>query len=161
MEDNMTHIQLVCFSLGNKLFAVDIMRVREIIVPQKLSPLPCDSDLLDGVINLRGTVVPVMDMRKRLGMPVADDVSAGKLLLVVLAGQLLALAVDDVMEVVSVPIDDINAPTQMASEGGAEFLLGICLSDNRVLMILDIDSVLCTGHSMPVCLHDATLYGQE
>ncbi len=157
----MTHIQLVCFSLGDKLFAVDILRVREILFTQKLSPLPCASDLLEGVVNLRGTVVPVMNMRNRLGMPVADDSSAGKLMIVVLAGQLLALAVDEVMEVVSVPIDDIKAPTRMASEGGTEFLLGICLSENRVFMILDIDSLLCTGRSVPVCLHNTIVQGQE
>lgn len=158
MEGTMTHIQLVCFSLGDKLFAADIMRIREILVPQKLSPLPCDSDLLDGVIDLRGTVIPVMNMRKRLGMPVADDASAGKLLIIALPGQLLALTVDDVMEVVSVPIDEIKAPGRMASEGWSEFLLGICLSDNRVFMILDIDSLLCPDCNEPMYLHDDTIH---
>src|ERR1035437_7816644 len=82
MEGAITQIQLACFSLGDKLFAVDIMRIREILVPQKLSPLPCASDLLEGVINLRGSVVPVMNMRKRFGMPVVEDAPVGKLLIV-------------------------------------------------------------------------------
>ncbi|MDD2582314.1 MAG: chemotaxis protein CheW [Desulfuromonadaceae bacterium] len=155
----MTHIQLVCFNLGDKLFAVDIMRIREILVPQKLSPLPCDSDLLDGVINLRGTVISVMNMRKRLGMPLAVDASDGNLLIIALPGQLLALAVDNVMEVVSVPVADIKEPVQMASEGGAELLLGVCLSNDSVFMILDIDSLLCSNRSIsasaPLCLHNA------
>jgi purine-binding chemotaxis protein CheW len=142
MEDTITHIQLACFSLGDKLFAVDIMRIREILVPQKLSPLPCASDLLEGVINLRGSVIPVMNMRKRFGQPIVDDAPASKLLIVSLVGQLLALVVDDVMEVVSVPVVDIKPPIQTASAVGMEFLLGVCLSNNRVLMILDIDSLL-------------------
>lgn len=148
MEGAITHIQLACFSLGDKLFAVDIMRIREILVPQKLSPLPCASDLLEGVINLRGAVIPVMNMRKRLGMPIIENAPAGKLLIVSLVRQLLALVVDDVMEVISVPVDDIKPPIQMASGVGMEFLLGVCLSNNRVFMLLDIDSLLCTHKSM-------------
>ncbi|OGU17306.1 MAG: chemotaxis protein CheW [Geobacteraceae bacterium GWC2_53_11] len=149
MEGSLTHIQLACFSLGDKLFAVDIMRIREILVPQKLSPLPCTSDLLEGVINLRGTVIPVMNMRKRFGMPALENTSAGKLLIVSLVKQLLAIVVDDVMEVVSVPVAEIKPPIQMTSGVGMEFLLGVCLSNNRVFMILNIDSLLGTGGIFP------------
>jgi len=148
MEGSITHIQLACFSLGDRLFAVDIMRIREILVPQKLSPLPCDSDVLEGVVNLRGTVIPVMNMRKRFGLPVTAGAEAGKLLIVVLASQLLALAVDDVMEVLSVPVADIKPPIQTESGVVAEFLLGVCLSGDRVFMILDIDSLLCSSRNI-------------
>ena len=137
-----THIELACINIGNIQFAVDIMRIREILVPQKLSPLPSASNLLDGVINLRGTVIPVMNMRKRFGMPAEDEVSTGKLLVVSLARQLLALAVDNVMEVISVPVSDIKPPIQNVSGVGMELILGVCLSQDRVFMILDIDSLL-------------------
>jgi purine-binding chemotaxis protein CheW len=143
MEGAITHIQLACFSIGDRLFAVDIMRIREILVPQKLSPLPSASDLLEGVINLRGSVIPVMNMRKRLGLPVVGDIPVGKLLIVSLVNQLLALVVDDVMEVITVAVADIKAPLQMTSGVGMEFTLGVCLSNNSVFMILDIDSLLC------------------
>lgn len=142
MDVATTHIQLACFTLGDKLFAVDIMRIREILVPQKLSPLPSVSNVLDGVINLRGSVIPVMNMRKRFEMPVDADAPAGKLLIVSLVKQLLALVVDDVMEVISVPVTDIKPPIQVASGIGMEYLLGVCLSNNRVYMILDVDSLL-------------------
>lgn len=144
MEDAPTQIQLACFNLGDKLFAVDIMRIREIIVPQKLSPLPCASELLEGVVNLRGAVIPVMNMRKRLGMSGEDGLHSSKLLIVSLVNQLLALVVDDVMEVITIPIADIKPPIQFVSGVGMEFLIGVCLSNNRVFMILNIDSLLCT-----------------
>lgn len=143
MEGAVTHIQLTCFSLRDKLFAVDIMRIREILVPQKLSPLPCSSDLLEGVISLRGAVIPVMNMRKRFGISDPEDAPAGKLLIVTLVRQLLALVVDDVMEIITVPVDDIMPPILMTAGVGMEFLLGVCLSHDRVYMILDIDSLLC------------------
>jgi purine-binding chemotaxis protein CheW len=145
MEAATNQIQLACFTLGDKLFAVDIMRIREILVPQKLSPLPCTSELLEGVINLRGSVIPVMDMRKRFGMSVIDVPPVGKLLIVALVNQLLALLVDDVLEVISVPDTDIMPPAQIASGVGMEFLLGVCLSNDRVFMILDIDSLLSSS----------------
>jgi purine-binding chemotaxis protein CheW len=140
-NSSLSHIQLACFSLGDKLFAVDIMRIREILVPQKLSPLPRASEILDGVINLRGAVIPVMNMRKRFGMA-ENEGRVGKLLIVALAKQLLALAVDDVMEVISVPVSDIKPPISVATGVGMEFLIGVCLANNRVFMILDIDSLL-------------------
>jgi purine-binding chemotaxis protein CheW len=142
MDSTLSNIQLACFSLGDNLFAVDIMRIREIIVPQKLSPMPSASELLEGVINLRGAVIPVMNMRKRFGLPVTDDTPEGKLLIVSLVRQLLALVVDDVMEVITVPVVDIKPPVQITSGFGMEYVLGVCLSQNRVFMILDIDSLL-------------------
>jgi len=144
MEGITTNIQLACFSLGDRLFAVDIMRIREILVPQKLSPLPCSSDLLEGVIDLRGSVIPVMNLRKRFGMPVVEDAHAGKLLIVSLVEQSLALVVDEVIEVISVPVEDLKPPVQMAPGAGMDFLLGVCLYNHCVFMILDIDTLLCS-----------------
>lgn len=152
MEGATTYIQLACFTLGDKLLAVDIMRIREILVPQQLSLLPCNSDVLEGVINLRGAVIPVMNMRKRFGMPVLDNSNSGKLLIVSLVGQLLALVVDDVMEVISVPVSDINPPVKMFTGVTTEFILGVCLSDNRVFMVLDIDSLLCVSSAVNTIL---------
>lgn len=142
MDNSLHEIQLACFNLGDKLFAVDIMRIKEILLPQKLSALPKASDILDGVINLRGNVIPVMNMRKRFQMPVADDNRPGKLVIVSLARQILALMVDDVMEVITVSTGEIKPPMQLAVGVDMEFLLGICLSDDRIFMILDIDSLL-------------------
>lgn len=142
MTGEISDIQLACFSLGDRLFAVDIMRIREILLPQKLSSLPCASDLLDGVINLRGNVIPVMNMRKRFGMPLEEDAKPGKLLIVSLARQMLALMVDDVMEVITVPVREIKPPLLMGLGVGMEFLLGVCLSNERVFMILNIDLLL-------------------
>jgi purine-binding chemotaxis protein CheW len=142
MDNDFQDIQLACFNLGVNLFAVDIMRIREIILPLKLSSLPGSSHLLEGVINLRGTVIPVMEMRKRFGMPAAPDGVKGKLLIVSLARLTLALAVDDVMEVITVPTRDIKPMLDSTDGVSMEYLLGVCLSDDRVYMILDVDSLL-------------------
>jgi len=146
MDRCLSEIQLACFNLGDKLFAVDIMRIKEILLPQKLSPLPKASDILEGVINLRGNVIPVMNMRKRFQMPALDNNKPGKLVIVSLARQILALMVDDVMEVITVSVREIKPPIQSATGVGMEFLLGVCLSEERVFMVLDIDSLLGSQH---------------
>jgi purine-binding chemotaxis protein CheW len=142
MDRNIQDIQLACFNLGDNLFAVDIMRIKEIVMTQKLSSLPRASQVLEGVINLRGNVIPVMDMRKRFGMSQALGEKPGKLLIVSLARQNLALVVDSVLEVITVPVKDIKPPLDTTEGVGMEHLLGVCLSDDRVFMILDIDSLL-------------------
>jgi purine-binding chemotaxis protein CheW len=151
MNSDNPEIQLACFSLGENLFAVDIMRIREIILPQKLSALPRVSQLLEGVINLRGSVIPVMNLRKRFGMPEAAEGMAGKLLIVSLTRQALALVVDNVLEVITVAASDIKPPLDSVDGIGMEYLLGVCLSDDRVFMILDIDSLLIQSeyHDLP------------
>ncbi len=145
MDHELHDIQLACFVLGESLFAIDIMRIKEILLPQKLSGLPKSSDIFEGVINLRGTVIPVMDMRKLFGMPALPEGRVGKLLIVSLARQVLALTVDNVMEVITVPAKDIKPPLDTGDSVGMEHILGVCLSDQNVIMILDIDSLL--GHS--------------
>lgn len=157
MEDNFQDIQLACFNLGTNLFAVDIMRIREIILPQKLAPLPAATHVLDGVINLRGSVIPVMDLRKRFGMPPASGAAPGKLLIVALAGQMLALAVDNVLEVISVPATEIKPPPSAIEEIGVECILGVCLSNENVFMILDIDALLAKTDLKPTMrvFHDS------
>lgn len=142
MDSGNPDIQLACFNLDENLFAVDIMRIREIVLSQKLSGLPGSSPKLEGVITLRGAVIPVMNMRKCFGMPEAGDNIAGKLLIVSLAHQILALAVDNVMEVITVPARNIKPPLATEDCIAMEHLLGVCVSEDRVFMILDIDSLL-------------------
>jgi len=144
MDSAIQDIQLACFNLGDSLFAVDIMRIREIILPQRLSSLPGSFHQFEGVINLRGAVIPVMDLRKRFGMAAAPEGVDGKLLIVSLARQTLALAVDNVMEVITVPAREIKPALEHTEGVGMEYLLGVCLSDDRVFMILDVDSLLGT-----------------
>lgn len=135
------NIQLACCGLGESLFAVDIMRIREIILPPPVASLPAPTRFLDGVINLRGAVIPVMNLRRRFGMPPAREGASGRLLIVTLPRQLLALAVDDVLEVITVPAGEIMPPPEMEETMGAECILGVCLAGERVFMILDIDAL--------------------
>lgn len=136
----MQELQLASFRLGNNHFAVDIMRIREIVLPQPLFGMPRTSPVLEGIINLRGTVIPVVNLRSRFEMELRFG-GAGKLMIVSVGGRPVALAVDDVEEVLTVPVRDIVPPPDMVEGVGGEFLIGVCLADTVMYLVLDIDAL--------------------
>jgi purine-binding chemotaxis protein CheW len=143
--NSVTEIQIACFRLMDDLYAVDIMRIKEIIRPQRLTNLPKAPPFIEGVINLRGSVIPVVDLRKRFEMPARTDGSSTRLLIVRLASQTIGLVVDDVTEVITVPASDIKPPPAVSDGLIADHLLGVCLSADVLVMLLDIDRLLSTN----------------
>ncbi|GAB4294810.1 MAG: chemotaxis protein CheW [Desulfuromonadia bacterium] len=140
-HQSLQELQIACFRLGMDLYAVDIMRIKEIIKPQKISGLPRAPRFVEGVINLRGMVIPVVDLRTRFGIPVAAESPLTRFLIVKAAAQLLALIVDDVIEVVTVDPREIKAPPQL-KRGEDESLIGVCLVNGEMVLLLDIDAIL-------------------
>lgn len=149
MISEIKEIQVACFRLVDDLYAVDIMRIKEIIRPQKLTSLPKAPPFIDGVINLRGVVIPVVDLRKRFEMPQRETGSATRLLIVRLSDQTLGLVVDDVTEVITVPVRDIKPPPAVSDGAIADYLLGVCLAGDVLVMLLDIDRLL-SNHEVSV-----------
>ncbi|SJZ96918.1 purine-binding chemotaxis protein CheW [Trichlorobacter thiogenes] len=140
METGIQELQLAGFLMGDNLFAIDIMRIKEIVIPQKLAGFPLQNSTLDGMINLRGQVIPVMNLRARFGLPPRAG-GPGKLMIVSVAGRQVALAVDDLDEVVTVPVRDLTPPPDMVEGVGAEFLIAVCLCNERLYLVLDIDTL--------------------
>jgi len=142
MENTITEIQMACFRLGDHLYAMDIMRIKEIIRPQKLAVLPKAPLFVEGVLNLRGAVIQVIDLRKRFNMPLRDIDQSRRLLIVALAGRTLGVAVDEVTEVITVPAADIKPPPQVTDGVGAEYLIKVCLFGEELVMLLNPDRIL-------------------
>lgn len=145
MSGEITEIQVACFKLIDDLYAVDIMRINEIIRPQKLTVLPKAPSFIEGVINLRGTVIPVVDLRKRFDLPPRSSAASTRLLIIRVAGQSLGVVVDDVTEVITVPTKDIKPPPSVAGGVAVNYLLGVCLAGDVLVMLLDIDKLLTTS----------------
>jgi purine-binding chemotaxis protein CheW len=140
-------IQVACFRLGEELYAADIMRIKEIIRLQKLTALPKSLHFVEGVLNLRGTVIPVIDLRKRFDLPVAPYGRDTRLLIVTVGLQVLGLVVDEVTEVITVPVKDIKQPPQAARGIGPEYLVGVCLVRDSLIMLLNLDRILSERES--------------
>jgi len=142
MENDIREIQVACFRLGEAVYAVDIMRIREIIRPQKLAALPKAPVFMEGVLSLRGEVIPVVDLRKRFDMPGREIDRNRRLLILALAGRTLGIVVDEVTEVITVPVANIKPPPQVSHGVGAEYLVGVCLVQDDLVMLLDPDRLL-------------------
>jgi len=147
MNKDVQEIQVACFRLGDDLYAIDIMRIKEIIRPQKLTGLPKAHDFVEGVINLRGTVIPIIDLRKRFGFPHREADRSTRLLIVAMAGHLVGIVVDDVTEVVTIQVKDIKPPPPMVKGVGAEYLIGVCLAEESLIMLLNLDLILTSSET--------------
>ena len=119
-------VQLCTFRVGGEDYALDIMRVQEIIRPMPITPVPRAPAFLEGVIRLRGEVIPVVDVRKRFGLPVAPAGPRTRYLVVRVAGRRLALVVDEVCEVLRVHRGDLRAAPELVGLDAPRFILGVC-----------------------------------
>lgn len=119
-------VQLCTFRVGGEDYALDIMRVREIIHPLPITPVPRAPAFVEGVIRLRGEVIPVVDVRKRFGLPLAAPGPRTKYLVVRVAGRRLALVVDEISEVLRVRRSDLRPAPELVGLDAPRFFLGVC-----------------------------------
>ncbi|MBI4363189.1 MAG: chemotaxis protein CheW [Euryarchaeota archaeon] len=141
----MVDIQLVVFRLGREEYAADIGQVREIILPGAVTPVPRSPPFVEGVINLRGQITTVVDLRKRLGLPAQAPGKEARILIADLPSGSIGFLVDAVAEVRRLPMEAISPPSPVASGGAASpFLRGIGRAENRLLILLDLAQVVAT-----------------
>jgi len=122
-------VQLCTFRIGGEDYAVDIMRVREIIQPLPITPVPRAPAFVEGVVRLRGEVIPVIDVRKRFGLAATPATRKTKFLVVHVAGRRLGLVVDEVCEVMRLARAEIRPAPALVGLDAPRFFLGICGGD--------------------------------
>lgn len=134
--------QLVIFRLGDDYFALYIANVNEIIRLQKITPVPKAPPFVEGVTNLRGRVIPVIDLRKRFGLAPREEGYMSRIIVADHVGKLIGLMVDGVDEVLTVQSDAIEPPDEIVVSVDSEFLAGIVRLDERLIILLDQEQVL-------------------
>ncbi len=122
-------VQLCTFRIGGEDYALDIMRIREIIRPLPITPVPRAPASVEGVVRLRGEVMPVLDVRKRLGLPASPATRRTRFLVVNVARRRIGLVVDEVCEVIRVPREEIRPAPPLGDERAPRFFLGVCGGD--------------------------------
>ena len=135
-------IQLVSFFLGDEEYGVDIMKVQEIIKMQEITEVPQVPAFVEGVINLRGNVIPVIDLRKRFGLPEVENTKDTRIIVVEIGDTVVGIVVDGVSEVLRIKESLIDPPPKMIAGIGREYLKGIGRLGERLLILLDLDKVL-------------------
>jgi purine-binding chemotaxis protein CheW len=144
--------QLVAFGVAGGEYALDIMRIKEIINPLPVTAVPKAPPFIEGVIELRGAILPVVDVRKRFDLPAAAPTRATKYLIVgidvgaetPLGRMIVGLVVDRVSEPLRVPKGDVRPAPQLTIAERA-FFSGVVQHQGRMLMVLDVDALLSTG----------------
>jgi len=136
-----TERQLVVFSLGDESFGVDIESVREIIRWQPVTHVPDTPESVLGVLNLRGSVIPVVDLRNRFGMPSTEATDATRILVVDIGTDVGAL-VDSVTEVMRISSEAIGELSHVATGANSEYIDGIAKTEDRLLILLSMDRAL-------------------
>ncbi len=134
-------IQLTAFRVGNEEYVVDILRVREVIRLVPITAVQRGPKYVEGVIHLRGAVIPVVDMRRRFGLPVLEE-PGRRMMILGVDQRILAIIVDEVTEVVRVPRSSLLPAPGMLGEEQAPFFMGVCMYNSRQLILLSMRSIL-------------------
>ena len=136
------NIQLVTFQLGNEQYGIDIMDVEAIVKVEQVREIPNSPAYVEGIFNLRGEIIPVINLHRRFSIRKAnlseeDQLLAG-FIIVRVDGMQLAIIIDRVSRVVTINLNEVQPPPQMISGIGAEYIQGVVNRDDHYLIILDI-----------------------
>ncbi|MBI2264597.1 MAG: chemotaxis protein CheW [Armatimonadetes bacterium] len=143
MEEISTGItQVVSFRLGEEEFGVHIAQVQEIIRLQAVTALPRVPHYIEGVINLRGKIVPVLDLRKKFSMEEGHRTKEGRIIVATLEGETIGFVVDAASDVLRINMDAIEAPPPILQSVGGDYIEGVVNIEDRLLLILNLPKVL-------------------
>jgi purine-binding chemotaxis protein CheW len=134
--------QFVTFSIGEETYGVEVLRVQEIIGMTQITHVPNAVSFMKGVINLRGAVVPVVDMRIKFGMSERGYDSFTVIIIVEVKGRLVGMIVDTVSDVANIPIESIQDTPHFTAKIETDFIKGIGQLENRLVIILDVERIM-------------------
>jgi len=137
--------QFLTFQLGDELYGVDILRVQEIKGYTTVTKIPNTPPHIKGVLNLRGTIVPIIELRTKFGMPTIDYTMFTVIVVVVVREKIIGLVVDAVSDVLNIDKNDIQPPPEFGAKVDVSFLNGIGKSGDRLVALLDMDRLLSDG----------------
>ena len=138
-------LQLVSFKISNEEFGVDILCVQEINRMLQITKMPNTPDFIEGVINLRGRVIPVLDLRIKLGMPRKEHDKNTRIIVVEIKGKTIGFIVDEVSEVLRIPKEITEAPPDMVGGVNCDYITSIGKLEDRLLILLDLEKILSTS----------------
>ena len=148
MAETAEKLQLVTFQLGGEQYGIDIMQVEGIVQVEEVRPIPNAPEYVEGIFNLRGEIIPVINLHRRFHLKRAELSEEEQLLsgfvIISLDDVHLAVIIDKVSRVVTIGGEEVQAPPQMISGIGAEYIQGVVNRDDGYLIILDVRRLFST-----------------
>jgi purine-binding chemotaxis protein CheW len=140
--------QMVLFELGSETYGLDIATVHEIIRMQPITKVPKAPIYVEGVINLRGKVIPVIDIGKRFGFEKSERAKNNRIVVVYIQDTTLGIIVDSVTEVIRIPNDAVEAVSDIVSTGNSDYLQGIAKLGDKMVILLALEKLLSTDSTL-------------
>lgn len=134
--------QFLTFNLGEELYGVDILRVQEIKGYTAVTKIPNTPSYIKGVLNLRGTIVPIVELRTKFGMPTIEYTLFTVIIVVVVKEKVMGLVVDAVSDVLDIDKKDVQSPPNFGARINVSFMNGIGKSGDKLVALLDVDRML-------------------
>lgn len=135
-------LQIVSFRLADEEYGIEINKVREIILVGEITQVPETPDYVKGLINLRSTVIPIVDLKLRFGLSEAERTDDTRIVVVSVSGKTIGIIVDAVNEVLRVSQEQIAPPPPTVAGLGQDYLVGLAKLSDRLLILLDIEQIL-------------------
>ncbi len=140
--------QLISFVVGNEEYGLDILQVKEVIRIREITRLPKAPSFVKGIINLRGDVIPIIDLRDRFGLEHKEYTTTTRVIVVDVDEKLVGMVVDEASQVMRVPADQIDPPPPIVGGLSAEYIKGVGKLDERLIILLNIDRILTAGEKV-------------
>ena len=138
-------LQVVGFRIGRETFGLPIAMVREIVRVPEITNVPNAREYIEGVINLRGRIIPVVDLRKRFGDKAVEPSKKNRIIVVEMENRAVGLLVHSASEVLRIPPTEIEAPQNVFQEGEMNYITGVGKLKGRLVILLDLTRVLQQG----------------
>jgi len=135
-------IQVVSFRLGSEEYGVDIAQVQEINRMVAITHVPRAPQFMEGVINLRGQLIPIIDLRARFGMPRAEHTKNTRIVVTEIGSKRVGMVVDSVSEVLRLPVEQIEAAPDMIAGVDTEYIRGVGKIEHRLIILLDLAKII-------------------
>jgi purine-binding chemotaxis protein CheW len=135
-------VQVATFHIGAEEYGVDISQIQEIIRMVEITHVPRTPEFMEGVINLRGQLIPIVDLRTRFGMPRVEPTKDTRIIVTDIGTKRVGIVVDSASEVLHIPLESIEEPPEMIAGIGADFLQGVGKMNDRLIILLDLTMVV-------------------
>jgi purine-binding chemotaxis protein CheW len=136
--------QLISFTVGAEEYGLELLRVKEVIRMRQITWLPKAPSCVKGIINLRGDVIPIVDLRERFGLAAQEQTAITRMIVVEVEGRMVGMVVDSASQVVRIPADQFDPPPTAMGALSRDFITAVGKMDEKLIIMIDVDRVLST-----------------
>jgi len=138
----MAGTQYVVFSINQQIFGIEIFKIKEVLSYRKITPLPQAEGFVRGIINLRGAVIPVFELREKFNLPAKEYTRFHVIIVVEIAGRIMGVIVDEISDVLEILPEEFQTTGNLPSNLRQEYLKGVGKKQDEMIILLDIDRLL-------------------